>query len=83
MNSLSAAALHAPSICHRLAFPKRFRFEVKPGIIVLRRVRGRSRLSFDDMDRLDLQYARLWSLWLDVKILLQAPGAELSTNSAH
>ena len=46
-------------------------------------MRGRSRLSFADMDRLDLQYARLWSLWLDVKILLQAPGAELSANSAH
>jgi lipopolysaccharide/colanic/teichoic acid biosynthesis glycosyltransferase len=35
-------------------------FEVKPGITGLWQVRGRSRTTFDDMVRLDLQYARSW-----------------------
>ncbi len=49
--------------------------EVKPGITGLWQVRGRSRVRFDDMVRLDLQYARGWSLWLDIQILLATPRA--------
>lgn len=49
--------------------------EVKPGITGLWQVRGRSRVRFDDMVRLDLQYARGWSLWLDLRILLATPRA--------
>ena len=49
--------------------------EAKPGITGLWQVNGRSRLKFDDMVRLDLQYAKTWSLWLDIKILLQTPRA--------
>ena len=47
--------------------------EVKPGITGLWQVSGRSRTRFDDMVRLDLRYARCWSLWLDVKILCATP----------
>lgn len=49
--------------------------EVKPGITGLWQVRGRSRVRFDDMVRLDLEYVRNWSLWLDLRILLQTPRA--------
>jgi exopolysaccharide biosynthesis polyprenyl glycosylphosphotransferase len=49
--------------------------EVKPGITGLWQVKGRSRVRFDEMVRLDLQYSRNWSLWLDIKILLQTPRA--------
>jgi len=49
--------------------------EIKPGITGLWQVRGRSRVRFDDMVRLDLQYARGWSLWLDIRILLATPRA--------
>jgi len=49
--------------------------EVKPGITGLWQVKGRSRVRFDDMVRLDLQYARTWSLWLDIQILCQTPRA--------
>ena len=45
--------------------------EVKPGITGLWQVEGRSAVSFDDMVRLDLQYARHWSILLDLKILLK------------
>ena len=58
-------------------------FEVKPGLTGLWQVSGRSRLRFDDMVRLDLEYARAWSLWLDIKILLQTPRAVLSGNGAY
>ena len=51
--------------------------EVKPGITGLWQVRGRSRIRFDDMVRLDLEYVRTWSLWLDIRILLRTPRAVL------
>lgn len=47
--------------------------EVKPGLTGLWQVTGRSRVRFDEMVRLDLQYVRTWSLWLDIKILLKTP----------
>ncbi len=49
--------------------------EFKPGITGLWQVMGRSRLRFDDMVRLDLQYVSSWSLWSDIKILLKTPPA--------
>jgi lipopolysaccharide/colanic/teichoic acid biosynthesis glycosyltransferase len=49
--------------------------EAKPGITGLWQVSGRSRVKFDDMVRLDLQYARNWSPWMDIKILLRTPSA--------
>jgi lipopolysaccharide/colanic/teichoic acid biosynthesis glycosyltransferase len=57
--------------------------EAKPGITGLWQVKGRSRVKFDDMVRLDLQYARTWSPWMDVKILLRTPGAIVIGEGAH
>src|SRR5271154_1540128 len=51
--------------------------EAKPGITGLWQVSGRSRVKFDDMVRLDLQYAQNWSPWLDLKIILRTPRAML------
>jgi lipopolysaccharide/colanic/teichoic acid biosynthesis glycosyltransferase len=51
--------------------------EAKPGLTGLWQIRGRSRVRFDDMVRLDLQYVRNWTLWLDLQILLQTPKAVL------
>ena len=56
--------------------------EVKPGITGLWQVSGRSRTSFDDMVRLDLQYCQSWSLWLDLRILLATPRAVLMGDGA-
>ena len=58
------------------------RLAVKPGITGLWQVSGRSRLTFDDMVRLDITYARSWSLWLDVKILSRTPWAVASGQGA-
>jgi lipopolysaccharide/colanic/teichoic acid biosynthesis glycosyltransferase len=57
--------------------------EVKPGVTGLWQVSGRSRMSFDDMVRLDLRYSQSWSIWLDLKILLATPGAVFSGDGAY
>lgn len=56
---------------------------VKPGITGLWQVKGRSRTTFDEMVRLDLRYARTWSVWMDVQILLATPRAMVSGDGAH
>ena len=57
--------------------------EAKPGITGLWQVSGRSRVTFDDMVRLDLHYARTWSLWMDIKILWRTPAAVMLGEGAH
>jgi lipopolysaccharide/colanic/teichoic acid biosynthesis glycosyltransferase len=57
--------------------------DVKPGITGLWQVSGRSRVTFDNMVRLDLRYAKSWSLWLDLRILLETPRAVLSGAGAY
>jgi exopolysaccharide biosynthesis polyprenyl glycosylphosphotransferase len=57
--------------------------EVKPGITGLWQVEGRSRTKFDEMVRLDLKYAKTWSPWLDIKILLRTPSAVLRGDGAY
>ena len=56
--------------------------EAKPGITGLWQVNGRSKTTFDEMVRLDLEYSRSWSPMLDVKILLQTPRAVVSGDGA-
>ena len=57
--------------------------EAKPGITGLWQVMGRSRTTFNEMVRLDLHYARNWSLSLDMKILFQTPRAVISGEGAY
>jgi lipopolysaccharide/colanic/teichoic acid biosynthesis glycosyltransferase len=57
--------------------------EAKPGITGLWQVNGRSRVKFDEMVRLDLKYARTWTPWMDLKILLRTPGAVVLGEGAH
>jgi lipopolysaccharide/colanic/teichoic acid biosynthesis glycosyltransferase len=57
--------------------------EAKPGITGLWQVSGRSRVTFDEMVRLDLRYARSWSPWMDIKILLRTPLAVVAGEGAH
>lgn len=55
---------------------------VKPGMTGLWQVGGRSLVAFDDMVRLDLEYAKTWSLALDIRILCRTPRAVLSGEGA-
>jgi len=57
--------------------------EAKPGITGLWQVNGRSRVKFDDMVRLDLRYAKTWSPWMDLKILLRTPAAVVFGDGAY
>lgn len=57
--------------------------EAKPGITGLWQVSGRSRVTFDEMVRLDLRYARTCSPWMDIKILLRTPLAVVAGEGAH
>jgi len=56
---------------------------VTPGITCLWQISGRNDISdFDEWVRLDLEYIRDWSLWLDVKILLRTIPAVLRGRGA-
>jgi lipopolysaccharide/colanic/teichoic acid biosynthesis glycosyltransferase len=70
--------VEAYDIWHRRRF-----LEVKPGITGLWQVEGRSKVKFDEMVRLDLKYAKTWSPWLDIKILLRTPTAVLRGDGAY
>jgi lipopolysaccharide/colanic/teichoic acid biosynthesis glycosyltransferase len=56
--------------------------ELKPGITGLWQVEARSLTTFDEMVRIDIRYARARNFWLDLKIMLQTPGAMLSGRGA-
>jgi len=56
--------------------------ELKPGVTGLWQVSGRNRTRFYEMVRLDLRYAKEWSVWLDLKIILATPGALISGDCA-
>jgi exopolysaccharide biosynthesis polyprenyl glycosylphosphotransferase len=64
------------------AWHKRRVLEAKPGVTGLWQVTGRSRTTFDEMVRLDLRYARSYSAWTDIKILLATPRAVISGKGA-
>ena len=65
------------------AWHRRRVLEIKPGITGLWQVYGRSKTTFNEMVRLDLHYSRNWSIWLDLKILLDTPGAVFRGEGAH
>jgi lipopolysaccharide/colanic/teichoic acid biosynthesis glycosyltransferase len=61
---------------------QRRRFSVKPGITCLWQIMGRSSIPFEQWMELDLQYIDKWSLWLDLKILVQTIPAVLRGSGA-
>jgi len=55
------------------------KLSVKPGITCLWQVSGRNDVKdFDEWVRLDLEYIRSWSPWLDLNILFRTVGAVVS-----
>jgi exopolysaccharide biosynthesis polyprenyl glycosylphosphotransferase len=49
----------------------RRRLDIRPGITGLWQVRGRNDVPFDEMIRLDYLYVTTWSVWWDLRIMLQ------------
>ena len=58
------------------------RFAVRPGMTGLWQVSGRSKLTYEQMIQLDVEYARTRSLWLNVKILFRTIPAVLFARGA-
>jgi exopolysaccharide biosynthesis polyprenyl glycosylphosphotransferase len=58
------------------------RFEVPPGITGWWQVKGRNRVSFDEMVRMDLHYIEHASVLFDARVLLQTPWAVISGKGA-
>lgn len=57
--------------------------EARPGITGPWQVKGRSRTTFEDMVRLDLQYIDTWSLGTDLKLLIQTPWTVIKCEGAR
>ncbi len=60
----------------------RQRLDVTPGLTCIWQVHGRSRVSFADWVRMDVQYIRFRSLGRDMKLLLQTVPAIMSQRGA-
>ena len=58
------------------------RFAVKPGMTGLWQVSGRNERTYDEMVRIDIDYSRRASLWLDLKILARTIPAVLGRRGA-
>jgi lipopolysaccharide/colanic/teichoic acid biosynthesis glycosyltransferase len=54
------------------------RLDTVPGVTGLWQVNGKNRLTFNEMVRLDIEYLKERSFWLDIGILLKTPLAVLS-----
>ena len=61
----------------------RRRLAVKPGITGLWQVSGRSDLSWDEAERLDLRYVENWSLALDLQVLWKTLSAVTHGSGAY
>jgi lipopolysaccharide/colanic/teichoic acid biosynthesis glycosyltransferase len=59
------------------------RLEVLPGLTGLWQISGRSDVDFDERLRLDVEYIRRQSLWLDLVILLRTFTAVLNRRGAY
>lgn len=68
---------------HYMSWHRRRVLELKPGLTGIWQVEGRSRVSFDEMVRMDLRYLRLCSLKFDLDILLRTVAVVLTCEGAR
>lgn len=59
------------------------RIDVLPGMTGLWQISGRSDTTFEDMVKLDIEYIKNWSIWLDIKILIKTPFVVISGKGAY
>jgi lipopolysaccharide/colanic/teichoic acid biosynthesis glycosyltransferase len=74
-----------PAIPYEVAeYPRWYlrRFAVKPGLTGLWQVSGRNERTYEEMVRLDIEYARRRSLLLDLSILARTPWTVVSRRGA-
>lgn len=56
---------------------------VAPGITGLWQVSGRNDMEFEERMQLDTWYAKNWSLWLDISLIIKTLGAVLKRDGAY
>jgi len=61
---------------------QRGRLAVKPGLTCLWQIQGRSSIGFDQWVELDLEYIRIQSIWVDIKIICKTIPAVLKCTGA-
>ena len=59
------------------------RLQAQPGITGLQQVTARSTFDFDQQMRLDIEYIKNQSFWLDLQIMLRTPLVVISTKGAQ
>ena len=70
--------LRSRDVLHSFFVPMlRVKQDAVPGMTGLWQVSGKNRLTFNEMARLDIRYARRSSLWLDLAIIMRTPLAIL------
>lgn len=75
-----------PLICAedaRVQGSSRRRLDLTPGITGYWQVLGRTRISFEEMVKLDYLYVMNWSLWTDLRLLLRTLPTVLSRRGAN
>lgn len=76
-----------PALAYEVAeydiWHKRRVFEAKPGITGIWQVKGRSKTTFDDMVRMDIQYIKKCSIVRDLILIFRTPFALLMTKGAY
>jgi exopolysaccharide biosynthesis polyprenyl glycosylphosphotransferase len=60
-----------PSEVARYSWWQRRRISVRPGLTCLWQVKGRNKVSFEKWMEMDLFYIDNWSLWMDIKLMMQ------------
>ncbi|MBN2298547.1 MAG: undecaprenyl-phosphate galactose phosphotransferase WbaP [Deltaproteobacteria bacterium] len=61
----------------------RYLFKVPPGITGLWQVSGRNDVDYDERILLDEYYAKNWSLWLDIEVVMRTFGAIVKKEGAY
>jgi hypothetical protein len=62
---------------------RRHRLDLQPGITGYRQVLGRNSISFEEMLEFDYAHVAGWSMWHDLKLLLQTVPAVLRRRGAN
>jgi len=59
------------------------RLEMPPGVTGIWQISGRSDVEFDDRVKMDGEYIRRWSLWLDIKVIVLTLFAVVGRRGAY
>jgi lipopolysaccharide/colanic/teichoic acid biosynthesis glycosyltransferase len=62
---------------------ERLRLAVKPGVTGPMQVNGRANLGFEQRMQLELEYIDNYSIWIDIKIMLQTIGAVINGKGSY